>query len=98
MTKPKLSRRAKNLALAAVAGLAGFVSVAITFTALLVGLALDARYEQRGTYTIILLTLSVPLSLVAMLMITLGAVRRIIPQPPQRHKQQHTTHEEEYVE
>ncbi len=95
MTKPKLSRRVKNLALAAVAALAGFASVTITVLALLAGLWLDARYQREGTFTVILLVASVPLSLVTMLMITLGAVRRIIPQPPQRHKQQHTPNEED---
>ncbi|MEL6149742.1 MAG: hypothetical protein AAFV33_15765 [Chloroflexota bacterium] len=97
MTEPKLSRRAKNLLLAAVAGLAGFVSVVITFTALLAGLWLDARYDQDSTFTVILMVVSVPVSLVSMLIITLGAVRRIIPQPPRaKSNNAHTTKEDSH--
>ncbi|MEM6283396.1 MAG: AtpZ/AtpI family protein [Chloroflexota bacterium] len=90
--KPRLSRRAKNLLLAAIAGLAGFVSVVITFAALLAGLWLDARYDQDATFTVILTVISVPVSLASMLIITLVAVRRIIPQPPQvKNNSAHTT-------
>lgn len=79
----KTSRRVRNLALAGVAGLAGFASVVIIFTALFAGLWLDARFGngESRTFTIALLLLSVPVSLVVMVTITLTAVKRIIPQP-----------------
>jgi ABC-type dipeptide/oligopeptide/nickel transport system permease component len=98
MTGPKLSRRAKNLLLAGTAGLAGFASVVIIFTAFFLGLWLDSRTGSRPLFTISLLVLSVPVSLFTMLKIATGAVKRIIPQVPPNNTQgtyvQHTPDEE----
>lgn len=93
----KRQRYIFNLSLAAVAGLAGLASVIIIFTALFIGLWLDNRADREGVYTIILLLLSVPVSLYAMLRIVLGSVARIIPQPPHHKQNAHVPETEEEV-
>jgi hypothetical protein len=77
----RMSQKATNLMLAAVAGQAGCATLLIVFTALFIGLWLDSLFEQRGPWTFGLLILSVPVSLYVMLRLTLSAIRRIIPQP-----------------
>jgi MFS family permease len=81
MNSPKRSarRRARNLSLAAVAAQAGCWTVIIVFTALILGLWLDARSGVRGPFTIGLLIISVPISLLVMLRIALSAIERIDP-------------------
>jgi hypothetical protein len=71
--------RIRNLTLAAIAGLAGCLTLIIVMGALLAGLWLDARAGQRGPFTIGCLVLSIPLSLYIMVRFTLGALRRIVP-------------------
>jgi hypothetical protein len=93
----KREQYVKNLSLAGVAGLAGLASIIIIFTALFIGLWLDNRTNQDGMYTIIFLLLSVPVSLFTMVKIVMGAVSRIIPQPPQ-HKQDASVPETEEEE
>jgi hypothetical protein len=85
----KQARRFKNLGLAAIAGQAGCATLIIVFSALLVGLWLDAQLGRRGPCVFGLLILSVPLSLFIMLRIALGAINRIVPQPPpvKRHEE-----------
>ncbi len=82
MLKEKPSR-AKNLGLAALAAQAGCATLVIVFGALLIGLWLDGQAGQRGVFAILLLVLSVPISLIVMLYIALGAIRRIVPQVPE---------------
>jgi hypothetical protein len=77
--KTTASRRAINLSLAAVAGQSGCATVIIVFTALFVGLWLDARFDQRGLFTFGVLVCSIPFSLVVMLTIALNAIKRITP-------------------
>lgn len=74
-------QRVKNLALAAVAGQAGCVTLVIVIAAMFIGLWLDSQLGQRGPCTFGILILSVPFSLFVMLQITVRAVERIIPQP-----------------
>ncbi len=93
----KLPRKVKNLLLAAVAALAGLASVIIIFTALLLGLWADAQQGGGRVFTVLSLMLSVPVSLATMLLITLVAVRRIIPQTPPRKTTQAVPQEEESV-
>jgi hypothetical protein len=84
--------RAKNLTYAALAAQAGCVNLLLVFSALFVGLWLDAQFGVRGPFTIGLLVLSVPIGLVLMLRIALGAIRRMRPNPPpERSLQQETT-------
>lgn len=73
-------QRARNLALAAVAGQVGCSTVVLIFLALFAGLWLDAQFGVKGPFTIILLLLSIPVSLFLVLRMALGAVRAI--QPP----------------
>lgn len=100
MQQPKHSQqtRIRNLSLAGVAGLAGLVSVIITFVALFAGLWLDSRTQQDGTFTVIALVVSVPVSLFTMLKLVIEMVRRIVPQPATpRALMQHTPQGEEDV-
>ncbi len=83
MNKDKASarQRAKNLSLAAVAGQSGCATVIIVFGALLIGFWLDAQFDQRGLFIFGALILSIPVSIVVMLRIALGAISRITPTP-----------------
>jgi hypothetical protein len=73
--------RLNNLALAAIAGQAGCVTLVIVLAALFIGLWLDSQFGRRGPFTFGLLCLSVPVSLYLMLRLTIGAINRIVPQP-----------------
>jgi len=74
-----LRRRVYNLTLAAIAGQAGCFTLSVVIIALLAGLWLDAQTGQRGLFTIGLLVCSIPISLVGMVRIALGAVARLSP-------------------
>lgn len=71
----------RNMAYAAVAGQAGCVSVPIIFGALFCGLWLDSTLDTKPAFTLILLVLSVPVSLVLMLQMVLRSVNQITPPP-----------------
>ena len=60
-------RYAFNMALAAVTGQVGCLTSLIIIVALLVGLWLDNYLQVRPTFTILLLVLSVPVTLILML-------------------------------
>lgn len=77
--KRTLRRRLRNLGLAAVSGLAGYVTLIIVLIALFLGLWLDNQLGQRGPCTFGLILLSVPFSLYVMLRIVLGVVSMIDP-------------------
>lgn len=55
-----------NLTLAGIAGQVGCVTLAIVVVAVLGGLWLDARFQTRPALTLIMLLLSIPVSLGAM--------------------------------
>ncbi len=77
-----IGRRIRNLGLAAVAAQAGCVTLIIVFSAMLLGLWLDAQFDQRGPFTFAVLILSVPVSLYAMIRIAVAAISRIdLPAP-----------------
>ncbi len=76
------SSRARNLTLAGIAGLVGFVTVLLVVGALLVGLWLDAQIGARGPLTIALVVLSIPVSLGVMLFLTLRMTRAMRPPGP----------------
>lgn len=80
------SSRARNLTLAGIAGLVGFVTVILVVGALLLGLWLDAQVGARGPLTIILVILSIPVSLGVMLFLTLRMARAIRPPGPGEHE------------
>lgn len=77
---PSSTTRLKNLGLAAIAGQAGCATLVIVFAALFIGLWLDTQFGRRGPFTFALLCLSIPVSLYAMLRLTMSAIERINPQ------------------
>jgi hypothetical protein len=93
MSERKTPQRTFNLLLAAAASLIGFVALAITFASLFLGLWLDATFGTGKTWTVVSMILSVPVSLLSMLFMALGLVKRIVPQPPPQ--QTHQTNKED---
>lgn len=81
MTKNSPSR-IRNLSIAGISALTGFVALGVVIIALLAGLWLDGRLNGDGTAVICTLAASVPVSLFLMIRIALSLVRRI--QPPQQ--------------
>lgn len=71
----------KNLSLAAIAGLAGFVVVIIVVAALLLGMWLDAQTGRRGPFTIGVVALSIPMTLFVVFRLVLRLVSAIQPPP-----------------
>lgn len=72
-----LTPRTKNLLIAGIIGLIGFLILAIVLIALFVGLWIDSLFGQRGPITIILLVCSVPISLIVMVYVTLWLVKKL---------------------
>lgn len=72
----------RNLALAAVAGQAGCLSVVLIFLALFAGLFIDSRLNTHPVFTIGLVLISVPISLYAMIRMVLSSVSAIKLTPP----------------
>ncbi len=70
-------QKAINLALAAVAGQVGCLTLVVVLGSVLLGLWLDQQFQTRPVITLILVAVSVPISIVLMLVIVRGAVARI---------------------
>lgn len=83
-----------NLTLAAIAGQAGCFTLSVVVIALLTGLWLDAQTGQRGLFAIGLLVCSIPISLLGMVRIALGAVARISPPAPRQYRREDADDEE----
>jgi hypothetical protein len=66
-----------NLAMAALVGQVGCLTVIIIFAALFGGMYLDSRFSTKPWFTVGLLIGSIPVSLGTMLYIALAAVRKI---------------------
>jgi len=66
-----------NLTLAGVAAQVGCVTLVIVFSAVFGGLWLDAQFQSKPWFTVILLLVSVPVSLGLMFLIARSAVARI---------------------
>jgi hypothetical protein len=92
--RPETRTRLRNLSLAAIAGMAGVVTLIVVLTALLIGLWIDSRFGQRGPFTFALLCLSVPVSLFLMLRLTLTALSRIQAQPVRTGRRSSPSEEE----
>jgi hypothetical protein len=73
------TRYTKNLALAAVAGQVGCVTIIIVVVALLAGLWLDNRFGTSPILVAFLLIASVPVTVVLMLWIVRSVTARIEP-------------------
>lgn len=80
-----------NVTLAFVAGQVGCLTLAIVMAAVLGGLWLDNHFGTKPTLTIILLLVSIPVSLGAMILFTRAAVGRIRA----KNDPKPTTHQEE---
>jgi hypothetical protein len=76
MTKKQPSR-VKNLTIAGILALTGFIALVIALLALFIGLWLDSLLGQRGPITVCLLVLSVPFSLWLMTRLALSLVQRL---------------------
>lgn len=72
-----------NLTLAGAAGQVGCVTLVIILAAVLGGLWLDARFDTRPVFTLVLLVVSIPVSLGAMLYIVRLVTSKIKAYPPQ---------------
>ncbi len=83
--EPQLGRKQYwlNLTLAGAAGQVGCVTLVIIIAAVLGGLWLDARFQTRPIFTLILLIASIPVSLVAMLYIVRLVTSKIKANPPE---------------
>ena len=81
-SKTSPSRYAFNMVLVGTAGGAGCVTVLIIFIALFAGLWLDNNFQTRPLFTILLMVGSVPITLVAMLLIVRFSTSRISPPTP----------------
>lgn len=66
-----------NLALAALTGQVGCVTLIIVLAAVFGGLWLDGHFGTKPTYTLILTIASIPVSLLVMFIIARGAIRKI---------------------
>jgi F0F1-type ATP synthase assembly protein I len=82
MNLPEPQRNKKNqstinLLLAAVAGQVGCLTLVIIIAAVLGGIALDARFGTKPWFTLGLLLVSVPISLVLMFIIVRATVAKI---------------------
>ncbi len=67
----------RNLALAAVAGQAGCSTVILVFMALFGGLYLDSRLNTHPVFTVVLVLLSIPVGLYAMVRLVLATTSKI---------------------
>jgi F0F1-type ATP synthase assembly protein I len=87
------ARYAFNLTLAAVAGQVGCLTVLIIFLALLAGLWLDNRFgTPRPFFTIGLLLASVPVTLIAMVLVVRQTTSRIQMEKPQNKEDAEEEH------
>ena len=77
------SQRWINLTLAAVAGQVGCLTLVIILAALFGGLWLDRHFQTRPILTIVLMVVSMPVSLLAMLFVVRSATARIRTQQSQ---------------
>ena len=74
---PDRRQAAKNLTLAVMAGSVGCVTLVIVLAAVGGGLLLDRQFDSKPAFTLGLLLVSIPVSLVAMFAIVRAAVGRI---------------------
>jgi hypothetical protein len=75
-----------NLTLAGAAGQVGCITLIIILAAVLGGLWLDARFQTRPIFTAVLLLVSIPVSLAAMLYIVRLFTSKIKAGPPKENQ------------
>ncbi len=66
-----------NMALAVVAGQVGCLTLLIVLASVLAGLWLDNHFQTRPAFTLALVLVSIPISLVIMFVVTRAAVWRL---------------------
>lgn len=92
-TSPDRSQYAFNITIAAVAGQVGCLTALIVIVALVAGLWLDSQFDTRPMFTVGLMIVSVPLTLVVMFWVVRKATRHMRTNDNQKSK---TPEEEEY--
>jgi len=75
--KKENANRTFNLTLAAVASQVGCLTIIIVFGALITGLWLDAQFDTRPLFTIGIMLVSIPITLILMFWIVKRATSRI---------------------
>lgn len=78
-SSPNQHQKRINLAIVAVVGQVGCLTLIIVIGAVFLGLWLDSRLGSRPWATIISVAVSIPLSLVAMFVIVRGILKKLKP-------------------
>lgn len=77
-----------NTALISVTGSVGCLTVVIILGAILGGIWLDGHYGTKPTWTLTLALLSIPVSVVAMILVVRAIIKRIQPELEKDQKKQ----------
>lgn len=93
MTKRDPATYFRNMTYAAMAGQSGCLTVVLVIGSLILGLWLDNVLGTEPAFTLVLTLVSIPLSLVLMVTMVLGATQRITP--PVIEEQQNAYEDEE---
>lgn len=86
--QPDSKQRFINLTIAAVVGQIGCLTLVIVLAAVFGGLWLDAHFNSKPAFTIGLLIVSIPVSLLLMLVIVRSAIAKIKTGPAQSKNSQ----------
>ncbi len=77
-----------NLTLVGIVSQVGCLTLVIILAALLLGLFLDSRFNTRPWFTIGLVIVSIPVSLVLMFIIVRTAIKKLKPETTKQTKQE----------
>ena len=88
--KPADSKRqyTRNMALAAVTGQVGCITIIVILVALLFGLWLDNRFDTSPWFTLALLIGSMPVTLILMFRLVRSITSRMVMTPPEENTPQ----------
>lgn len=86
---------ALNMTLAAVAGQVGCLTLAVIIITLLGGLWLDARFDTKPIFTVLLLVGSIPVTIIMMFWVVRKATARIKPAEPAEKVETSSNQEDE---
>jgi len=78
---PQKKQRAINTTIAVLAGQVGCLTLVVLAAAVLGGMWLDARLGSKPTFTVGLLLVSIPVSVILMLVVARKAIAKIKTQP-----------------
>jgi ABC-type dipeptide/oligopeptide/nickel transport system permease component len=87
-SNPRSRKELMNTALISVTGSVGCLTVSIILGAVLGGMWLDGHYGTKPTWTISLALLSIPVSVVAMILVVRAIIKRIQPDLEKDQKKQ----------